>query len=322
MTRTIAALATLVGGALGAASAAVPVADTDVFWHLATARETLANGLVRADAFSWTARGAPVATDQWLGQLLLYAAYSAGSWIGVLGLRAVAVAVLVGCIAAAALARRPSAPLASIAIAVPSIVLSRSIWVERPELLGAALFAALVLLLQLPGRAPLLLAAPLLVVWANVHGSFALGSGLVLLVSAHGILADRPRRRAYAAAAAAALLSFVLTPAGIGTLAAPGVHLADPPREIQEWALPDPTTAAGALWAAVLALVVLAASLSHRTRTRDVLIVVPVAVLSLLAVRHMPLFAIAATPYLAEHLPVALRAIGARLGVAGREVER
>ena len=53
MTRTIAALATVAGCALGAASATFPVADTDVFWHLATAREALANGLVRADVFSW-----------------------------------------------------------------------------------------------------------------------------------------------------------------------------------------------------------------------------------------------------------------------------
>lgn len=322
MTRMVAALATLVGCALGAASTTFPVGDTDLFWHLATARETIANGLVRADTFSWTARGAPVATDQWLGQLALYAAYSAWSWLGVLGARTIAVAVLVGCIAAAALVRRPAAPVTSIAIALPAILVSRAVWVERPELFGAALFAVLVLLLQLPGRIPLVLTGPLLILWANVHGSFALGAALVLLVAAHGLLGGGAPRSAYALAGAGALLSFVLTPAGAGTLGAPGIHLADPPREIQEWALPDPTTAAGAIWAAVLALVIQSASLSHRARTRDVLVLVPVALLSLLAIRHAPLFAIAATPYLAEHLPPALREIGARLGLAGGAAAR
>ncbi|MBI2324810.1 MAG: hypothetical protein HYU87_07595, partial [Chloroflexi bacterium] len=147
MTRRIVGITTLVGGALAAASATFPVGDSDLYWHLATARETLAGGLVRSDAFSWTARGVPVATDQWLGQLALYAGYAAGSWLGVLTVRTAAVALLVGCIAAAALARRPRSAVVALAIAVPAILLSRFLWTERPELLGTAFFAGLVLLL-------------------------------------------------------------------------------------------------------------------------------------------------------------------------------
>lgn len=317
MTRRIVGIATFVAGALAAGSATFPVGDSDLYWHLATARETLTGGLVRSDVFSWTVPGAPVATDQWLGQLVLYGGYAAGSWLGVLAVRTIAVALLVGFIAAAALERRPASPLAAVAIAVPAILLSRFLWTERPELLGAMFFAALVLLLQRNGPRPLLFAAGLLVVWANVHGSFALGAVLVLPVALHGLVTDRPARLTYAAAAVGALLSFVLTPAGIGTLTAPGLHFFDPPRQIQEWALPDPTTPGGALWALLLGLVIATASLSGRARARDVIVVVPVALLSLLAIRHTPLFAIAATPYLADRLPIAARAFGARLGLVG-----
>jgi hypothetical protein len=319
MTRRIVALATLAGGALAAGSATFAVGDSDLYWHLATARETLSSGLVRADVFSWTARGAPLPTDQWLGQLLLYAGYAAGSWHGVLAVRTIAVALLVACIAAAALVRRPRSPAVSLAIAVPAILLSRFIWTERPELFGVAFFALLVLLFQLPGRMPMIVASALVVVWANVHGSFALGAGLLLLVAIHAAVTDRPRRREHAIPIAAALLSLVLTPAGLGTLAAPGIHLFEPPREIQEWHLPDPTTPAGAMWAGVLGLVIASASLSGPARARDVIILVPVALLSLLAVRHTPLLAIAATPYLADHLPRAARALAERLGIAGDE---
>lgn len=316
------AIATLVGAALAAGSAAFPVGDTDLFWHLATGRETLANGLVRSDVFSWTAPGAPVGTDQWLGQLILYAGYSSGSWVGVLAVRTVAVAVLVGCIAAAALVRRPGSPVVALAIAMPAIVLSRFLWAERPELLGTAAFAALILLLQLPGRRPLYVAAALLVVWANVHGSFALGAALAVLVGAHGLATDRPLRSGHVALIVGAVLSVVLTPAGIGTLTAPGIHFFEPPREIQEWALPDPTTPVGTLWALVLALVIASAALSGPARVRDVMIVVPVALLSLVAIRHTPLFAIAATPYLAAQLPHAARALGERvLGTASDGVD-
>jgi len=319
MTRGIVAIAVLVGGALAAASATIAVADSDLFWHLATARETVAQGFVRSEVFSWTARGAAVATDQWLGQLVLYLGYSVGSWTGVLAVRTVTVAVLVMCIAAAALVRRPSSPAVSLAIALPAIILSRFIWTERPELIGTAFFAALVLLFQLPGPRPLYVAAALLPVWANVHGSFALGAGLLILVAVRGLVTDRPLRRAYAVAAAGALLSLVLTPAGIGTLTAPGVHFFDPPRQIQEWALPDPTTVPGALGALVLGLLVGAAALTGGARARDVIVIVPVALLSLLAVRHTPLFAIAATPYLADHLPRGVRALAERMGGAVAE---
>ncbi len=304
MTRTTIALATLVGGAFAAASATFPLADPDLYWHLATARETLAHGLVRSDVFSWTASGVPLGTDQWLGELALYAAYVTGSWTGVLVLRTLAVGALVALAVAAALVRRPASPLVAIGVALPAILLSRFVWAARPELLGAVFLAAFVLLLQLPGARPLYAAAALLVVWANVHGSFALGAALALLVAAIGLATDATRRRAYAALAVGAVLSTVLTPAGIGTLGAPGLHLLDPPRQIQEWALPDPTTLPGAVWAIVVGLVVLAASVGARPRARDVALVVPTLVLSLTAVRQLPLFAVATTPYLAGSLPL------------------
>lgn len=306
-------VAALAGGALAAASATAPVADSDLYWHLATARETLAHGLVRADTFSWTAAGAPVGTDQWAGQLLLYAGYLAGGWLGILAVRTIAIALLVGLIVSAALARRRGSPVVALAVALPAVLLSRFLWTERPELFGAGFFAALVLLLQLPGEAPLIATAPLLVVWANVHGSFALGAVVVLIIGARGILSEPALRRGHVVAMAGALVSLVLTPAGIGTLATPGVHLLDPPRQIQEWAIPDPTTAAGSIWALVLGLVLATAALAPRASGRDIALVVPLALLSLVAVRHTPLFAVAATPYLAARLPLAASAVAERI---------
>lgn len=307
-TRSIVAVSMLAAGALAASSATFPVRDSDLYWALALARDTLAHGIVRADTYSWTAVGAPVSTDQWLGQLVFYAGYLSGGWLGVLTVRVLAVAVLVFAIVAAAIVRRPQRPLVAVAVALPAILLSRFEWTERPELLGAALFAIVVLLLQLPGERPLFAIGALLIVWANMHGSFALGAGLVALVALHGLATDRGLRRGYAFALAGAAASCVLTPAGLGTLGAPGFHLLQPPREIQEWAIPDPTTLAGAIWALLLGLVLATAALTPRARARDVIVLVPLAVLSLIAIRHTPLFAIAATPFLADRLPVALRA--------------
>ena len=306
------ALAVFAGGALAGASATTPLGDTDMYWHLANAIQMSAHGLVRTDTYSWTAPGAPVPTDQWLGEALFGLGYGAAGWLGVVLVRTLGVAVLVSAIALAAFTRRPRAPVVALGVALPAIVLSRFIWTERPELLGIACFALLVFLLQLGGTRPLYVVAPLLIVWANVHGSFALGAGLVLVVSAYGAWRDPGLRRGYAVAAAGALLAFLLTPAGPGTLATPGTHFFSPPREIEEWAPPDVATAPGAVWALVLLVTVATAATAGGARWRDVVLIAPVAMLSLVAIRHTPLFAIAATPYLADRLPVAIARITGR----------
>lgn len=303
------------GAALGAVSTSFPLGDSDMWWHLATARETLARGLVRADLFSWTIAGQPVGTDQWLGQLLLYAGYATAEWRGVLAVRAIAVALMVALLVAAAVARRPQRPLVAAVAVLPALLLTRFVWAERPEIFGFVCFTAFVLLLQLEGTLPLMLIAPVLVLWANLHGSFALGAALALLVGAWGLRAEPQRRTGHLVAMAGALLSFVATPAGIGTLFAPGLHLLDPPRHIQEWTVPDPLTLPGAAWAFTLGIVIAVAALAPPARARDLLLLVPVAALSLTAARQMPLLAVVAAPYLADRAPEAWAELRRRVEV-------
>src|SRR5436309_7370907 len=105
------AVALLVGAAAGAVAATQPIADPDLFWHLATGRETLAHGIVRTDVFSWTVNGSPVSTDQWLGQVLLWCAYALADWRGIAILRVALVFALVALVTWNAGASRPR-PLA------------------------------------------------------------------------------------------------------------------------------------------------------------------------------------------------------------------
>jgi hypothetical protein len=305
------ALALLVGAAAGAVAATQPISDTDLFWHLATGRETLAHGIVRTDLFSWTVRGAAVSTDQWLGQIALYGAYSALGWWGIGVLRIVEVVALVALVVMNASLGRAIRPLAAVLAALPAFVLTRALWVDRPELLGLVCFAALLPLLRL-GRAgdmrALAACAALVAVWANVHGSFALGAVLVILACVEGALRDRPGRRAYVITALATTVATLLTPAGIGTWTAPGFHFLSPPRDIQEWALIDTSTPLGIAYVATLALVVLCALRGPRLDARELVILLPVAFLSLTAARQAPLLAIAAAPLFARAADAAIRA--------------
>ncbi|HZP97670.1 MAG TPA: hypothetical protein VFC31_15230 [Candidatus Limnocylindria bacterium] len=306
------ALALFVGTVAGVLAASQPIADTDVWWHLATGHETIARGIVRTDVFAWTVRGSPVSTDQWLGQVVMYASWLLAGWRGVALLRVVLVVALIAFGAMSAM-RRTTRPFAAVLATMPALLLTRAVWVDRPELFGFAFFAALLLLLRLgrDGRASALFASvPLIGVWANVHGSFALGVAVTLLVCAEGALRDVPRRRAYVATALAALTITLANPAGVSVWTAPGSHFLSPPRDIQEWGLIDVSTPLGIAYATTLALVLVAAFAGPRLEARELVVLVPVAFLSMTAVRQAPLLAVAAAPLFAERATAILALLG------------
>lgn len=301
MTR-VAALAIALGAAFAALVVFQPIADSDLFWHLQTGRSTIAGDLPRVDTFSWTIAGAPVATDQWLGDALIAGAQALGGWRGLLLLRALAVALLVLSIVDAALVSRPRAPLIATFAALPAILLTRFAWTDRPELFGLVCFALLVRFLR-GGDAGLLATIPLIFVWSQLHGSYALGLGIVLLACAARAFEDRRERWRYVPIAAAAIVATLLTPAGLGAWTASGGHFLTPPRYIAEEGVPDARTTAGAVFLAVLALVILTAMLTRRVTLREAALIVPVAFLSLTAERHTPFLAVAAAPYFASRWP-------------------
>lgn len=304
------ALAAAVGALVALASAILPAGDPDVFWHLALGREVLSGGPPRVEAYSWTAAGTPLLTDQWLGQALFALSYELAGWKGVVVLRALAGGAVVALTAFAAQGER-ARPLVAIVATLPAIFLLRGVWTERPQLLALVLFAALLVLLRAAlrgdGRA-LWACVPLFLLWANVHGSYALG----LAVLAPVALSQRRRVALFALAAAA--LATLATPAGLGTLTAPSGHFFMPPRYIQEWAVPDLVTPAGLVQAITLAAV-LGTALLGRPAGREALILLPVVFISLSAARHAAFLGIVAAPFLAAHGPAALRGLALTIGI-------
>lgn len=297
----------LLGSVAGLLAATQPLSDTDMWWHLATGREALARGIVRTDLFSWTVHGAPVSTDQWLGQIVMYASYLLGDWRGVAMLRVVLVVALITLIAVNA-SRGAARPLAIVLASLPALLLTRAVWVDRPELFGFVFFAALLLLLRLlragggtRGRLVALVSVVLVIgLWTNVHGSFALGVVITLLVCLEGALRDATRRREYVACALAAVFITLATPAGVGAWTAPGSHFLSPPRDIQEWNVVDVRTPLGVAYVVTLGLFIAALFLGGPLSLREIVVLVPVAFLSLTAARQAPLLAIAAAPLFAS----------------------
>ena len=295
----------VLAGLAAFAATGAAVSDSDFFWHLAIGRDIAAHGPPRVDVYSWTVPGGAVLPDQWLGELMLYAAYAIGSWTGTIALRALTVGALIGIVVWTALAERPHRPFIAVMASLPAIAVSRFAWTDRPELFGLLCFAILVALLRAVRRgsfSPLALCVPLVLLWTNLHGSYALGLGLVLVVALERALADPSRRRGYAAVALVCVLATFVTPAGIATWTSSGGHFLAPPRYVQEEGTPDVTSLPGLLFSIALLATLATAMLAPRARSRDVLfeiaVLVPVAFVSLTATRHLVFFPIAAAPFL------------------------
>jgi hypothetical protein len=287
-----------IASAAFAIAISLPGGDPDTYWHLASGKWMVDHGqLLRADVFSSTVNGAPYSVGEWLGELVIYGAYLLGGWAGIALLRATLVAVGAFFITRVALRAAP-APFA-IAVTAIALALSEITWTDRPQLFTFALFPLLLELLVVAraGRTRLLFAVPpLILLWTNLHGGYALGLALVAIFGAEAILT---RRNAipFAAAAVLALGASFVDPGSLG-LGAAAAHATSPPRFILEEAPPDVLRPSGFVFA-LFGLATLGLALARGGTLLDALLLVPLFWLGLSAQRHMPYFALAATPFIA-----------------------
>ena len=126
--------------------------------------------------------------------------------------------------------------------------MSITVWAERPLLQGVLAMLVLIWVVELPdwfvGRHPLVVMPPLMWLWANVHGSFALGFAyLGLHLAGRWLDGARPtqgRERLLLKATAVSLLACVINPLGLKLLTFPVELLSrgDTLAHIREWRSP------------------------------------------------------------------------------------
>lgn len=280
-----------------------PPGDPDTYWHLASGKWMVDHGaLLRADVFSSTVSGQPYSVGEWLGQIILYLAYRSGGWTGLVILRGLLVGVCAFFVTRVAL--RGGAPvIVAVPVACAALLLSEIVWTDRPHLFTLALFPLVLdlLLTARAGRVGVLLAVPpLILVWTNLHGGYALGLGLVGIFTLEALLGRR-NAVAFAITASTAFAASLVDPGSLG-LGVAASHATAPPRFIVEESPPDVTRPAGALFAAFI-VATLALALRGGGTPLDVLLLAPLLWLGLSAQRHMPYFAFAAVPFISAALP-------------------
>jgi hypothetical protein len=208
------------------------VRDNDFFWHLKTGQWIWEHrSLPDRDPFAYTSSSPGsgrvhfILNSYWLSQVLFYLFFLAGGFPGIVILRF----LIAGLLGFLMLKLRKGDKLLYISLFVMSFALIlKSYPFERPQLFSFIFFGALLLLLdrfrENPREGPALFLMPLLMLlWANMHGGYALGIFVILLhIVVEGLKHAHPSLRplsgkAYGMLVAAGVTSILISFVNPGT---------------------------------------------------------------------------------------------------------
>jgi hypothetical protein len=287
------------------------LSDNSFFWHLRAGGLILDHGIPHADVFSYTASGHRWVAQSWLAETL-YAGLdrTAGAFgIRVLGgVVGIAITVLAFRLALRLARDRVRAALVTVA----ALAGLYTLWSERPLLLGVLLLIALLWVVEVPGswvgRHPVVALPVIFWLWANFHGTFALGFvylGLHLL--GRWLEGHRPwdgRERSLLVGSAVAFVACFLNPYGASLVTFPVdlLRRGEALKGVIEWSSPDFHSVRGlsfALWVVVFA-VVLAKAPRGRVTVRDLVVTIPFLLLGLWALRNVAIAPLVGLPVVAR----------------------
>jgi hypothetical protein len=201
--------------------------DPDTMWQITIGQWIVDHGAVpTTDVYSFTMRGQPWISTQWLAQAAYAAVYAVAGWTGPVVLASACIAATFA-LFTRHLARRLSESTtlvfvaAALALTVPHLL-------ARPHVLALPVMMAWVggLVAAADRRAaPSFWLLPLMTLWANLHGGFVLGLALVAPIALDAVWnAEASQRKSLALRwmlfAAAALAASCVTPYGWGSLLA------------------------------------------------------------------------------------------------------
>src|SRR5437763_11771832 len=156
------------------------LADPDTFWHIRFGQWVLDHAqFPTVDIFSYSAAGKHWITTEWLSGVLFATAFKLGDWHAVVFLAAITCSALIG-ILCFYLVRHLRFSVAIGWTALTALAISPH-FLARPHVFSYALLAIwLINLLNAYDADNLNLSllpifAPLMILWANLHGSFTLG---------------------------------------------------------------------------------------------------------------------------------------------------
>lgn len=301
--------------------------DTDTWWHLRAGATIVDEGRVlTVDRFSLTRQGEEWHYPGWLAEILMWRLFEAGRYPA-LNLGTAAVVLAAWLVMWTAL---EGSSLLRAFVVVLAATTSAVYWAARPHLwtfLLTAVFCVLVVTAVRGRRRALFGCIPLMALWVNLHGGFAVGFMVLLLAAAGQVLDGLGRRLGLGAdpagppsgavrpldwmvAIGGSLMAVSLNPLGPSMISYPWrtASIGVLRMYIQEWQSPDFHSPEVLPFLVLLigAFAVMAVS-PRRPRGYELLWMAGFGALGMVAARNIALFAVVAAPVLSRHAAAALR---------------
>src|SRR6478672_11701894 len=170
--------------------------DGDVSWHIATGQWILDHRAIpQADPFSFTWAGKPWVPIEWLAEVFYASAYRLAGYSGV---AALVTAVLIALhsivfLNARRWIRSALVPVVAMDFAIIPMLLARPHVLTWPLL---ALWVWILVRAREDDRAPPLIAALLMALWANLHGGFVFGLAIAAAFGFEALVDSADKARA------------------------------------------------------------------------------------------------------------------------------
>jgi hypothetical protein len=308
----------------------VPLRDLDLYWHLLVGEALLAGTPLAQVGADWSfAPPGEWRSTQWLAEVALHGLHAGGGWEALAAIRVISLAVILAILALTTLRGRPTSRAAW-----PFLLATWAVWLaseERPQqvtFVGAAILGGVLLRGLVEGRLPrwwVLL--PLTLLWANLHGGWALVPVVLLLVAIGRVLDHGLRDRTAQLAAGlsvAALAMGAVSPTGVSNVTAIGRFGDAASAAISEWQRTEPLSIQGFATVGLMLLVGISWARSGRQIPRsEVLALLLLLLFAWTAWRNVAPASLLMAPLVAHRLSQAFpasqareRAWSTRLGIA------
>jgi hypothetical protein len=281
--------------------------DPDLWWHLQTGQDIVQTKVIpHTDIYSFTKAGSEWVAHEWLSEVFIYAIFRVAGWAGLITIfpALITLALII------TYRRCPGKPYVAALAILLAAASSSPLFGIRPQMLTfllASIYIAVLEKFARTGQAgSLRWLVPMMLLWVNLHAGYAVGLGIVGLYIISYVL-DRSWSLLWPSVLTliACTVTVPLNPNGFRMFTYPLETLTSPAmaQYIDEWASPDFHKLMFLPLAALLFMLLLVLSSSpKRPRPGELFLLLVTGLGALRSARHIPIFAILATPILAKYL--------------------
>jgi hypothetical protein len=301
-----------------------PIADPDFWWHLRTGQYIVQMvAIPHADPFSYTKVGQPWITHEWLSEIIIYAIFRLGGY----GLLIFVFSLIITGAFLLTYLRSPaeSRPYVAGFVLLLGAISTAPTWGVRPQMLSlllASLFLFLLDRYRRGGNLNYLIPLPIIMLaWVNLHAGYFLGLVLIGVYIAGGAIdllvavlfkgeqaEPAPPLKfiiSLSITLGACILVTLANPNGVQIIIYPFQTLTSSSMQqfIQEWFSPDFHQLIWQPLAWLILALIGAGMISKKSiSSANILLTLGFGYATLISMRNIPFFALAAIPVLAEQV--------------------